>query len=185
MEINKVKIKIAVYIGIFICIATVIEIGILAHSNSNHVKETSEIILEQVENILINNEQKEKEIDEELKTEYIEKAKTVAYILGEKDNPDVSENELRVIAYMLHIDEIHLFDENSVLYKGTNPEYYGMSFNSGEQVSYFKPMLEDRTLSMCQDVTPNTAISQNMMYAITWDKTKTYKIQVDVKPIRL
>lgn len=50
------------------------------------------------------------------------------------------------------------------------PKYYGYNFDSGEQIEYFKPMLTDKTLTMCQDVTPNTSEGKEMMYAITWNE---------------
>ena len=65
--------------------------------------------------------------------------------------------ELQKIADLILVDEIHLFDKNGYIYSGTLPKYYGFSFDSGEQMEYFKPMLTDKKLTMCQDVTPNTA----------------------------
>ena len=37
-------------------------------------------------------------------------------------------------------------------------------------MAYFKPMLKDKKLTMCQDVTPNTSEAKEMMYAITWNE---------------
>ena len=70
---------------------------------------------------------------------------------------------------LMTIDEIHLFTADGEIYSGTVPRYYGFTFDSGEQMAYFKPMLADKTLSMYQDVTPNTAKSKPMMYAICWN----------------
>jgi diguanylate cyclase (GGDEF)-like protein len=52
-------------------------------------------------------------------------------------------------------------------------------------MNYFKPMLTDKKRTMCQDVTPNTAESKPMMYAICWDDTGTYMVQVGIEPVRL
>lgn len=52
-------------------------------------------------------------------------------------------------------------------------------------MEYFKLMLEDKTLTMCQDVTPNTSEGKKIMYAITWDETGTRMIQVGIEPVRL
>lgn len=52
-------------------------------------------------------------------------------------------------------------------------------------MAYFKPMLSDKELTMCQDVVPNTAEAKNMMYAITWNEDKTKMVQVGIKPKRL
>ena len=73
--------------------------------------------------------------------------------------PSVSEDmeELKRIAALMEVDEIHIFDKTGRIVAGTHPEYYDYTFDSGEQMSFFKPMLEDRSLKLVQDVTPNTA----------------------------
>ncbi|MBR5359612.1 MAG: response regulator, partial [Lachnospiraceae bacterium] len=43
----------------------------------------------------------------------------------------------------------------------------------------------DKKLSMCQDVTPNTAESTPMMYAICWNDSGTRMIQAGIEPKRL
>ena len=113
------------------------------------------------------------------------RAKAVAYIINA--NPDAENNvdELKKIANLMSVDEIHLFDTTGKIYSGTIPKYYGYNFDSGDQMEYFKPMLEDKTLTMCQDVTPNTSEGKKMMYAITWDETGTRMVQVGIKPVRL
>ena len=75
--------------------------------------------------------------------------------------------ELQKIANLMAVDEIHLLDENGYIYSGSVPKYFGYNFDSGEQMAYFKPMLTDKSLTMCQDVTPNTSEGKEMMYAIT------------------
>ena len=52
-------------------------------------------------------------------------------------------------------------------------------------MAYFKPMLTDKSLTMCQDVTPNTSEGKEMMYAITWNEDGTRLVQVGISPKRL
>ena len=52
---------------------------------------------------------------------------------------------------------------------GTHPQYYGYSFDSGEQMNYFKPMLKDKSLKMVQDIEPNTAEHKLMQYSAMWN----------------
>lgn len=170
---------------LFVLIAIIVEMSILSSNNKKQVYRTSQILLDQIENILTANEQNESEILSEFKSEYIEKANVVAYILENQDNSQISIEELRKTASMLNIDEINLFDKNGVIYNGTHPNYFGFSFESGEQMAFFKQMLNDMDLSLCQDVTPNTAEAKSMMYAITWNRSKTYMIQVGIEPVRL
>jgi diguanylate cyclase (GGDEF)-like protein len=131
------------------------------------------------------NEENENSLIETLKEDYMIRAQTAAYILEAKPEAGTDVAELEKIAGLLRVDEIHLFDETGTIYGGTKPQYYGFSFDSGEQMEYFKPMLQDKDLSMCQDVTPNTAEGKDMMYAITWNEAGDCMIQVGIKPVRL
>ena len=83
------------------------------------------------------------------------------------------------------MDEIHLFDTEGVIRGGTVPAYYGYNVDSGEQMRFFKPMLSDRTLSLCQDVTPNTAEGKQMMYAMVWREDGQGLVQIGLTPTRL
>jgi diguanylate cyclase (GGDEF)-like protein len=165
--------------------AMVIEVLILHTSNKRSANRISQVLLNQVVSILEDNDQTEKELIEALKEDYIIRAQTVSYILDAKPEAERDVEELQKIAGMMDIDEIHLFDENGIIYSGTEPKYYGYSFDSGEQMAYFKPMLDDRELTLCQDVTPNTAEGKSMMYAITWSESKDKMVQVGIKPVRL
>ena len=78
-----------------------------------------------------------------------------------------------------------MFDTKGYIYSGSVPKYFGYSFDSGEQMAYFKPMLKDKKLTMCQDVTPNTSEAKEMMYAITWNEAGNKMIQVGIEPKRL
>lgn len=52
-------------------------------------------------------------------------------------------------------------------------------------MAFFKQMLNNYDLTLCQDVTPNTAEAKEMMYAITWNESKTHRVQVGITPKRL
>lgn len=56
---------------------------------------TSNVLLDQVENIIANNENNEKALIEQLKEDYITRAKTVSYIID--NNPDTA-NDIRELA---------------------------------------------------------------------------------------
>jgi diguanylate cyclase (GGDEF)-like protein len=173
------------YLIIVVTIAMVIEILILNSLNAINSNKTSIVLLNQVVSIIEDNEENETQLIETLKEDYIIRAQTVSYILDSKPEAEYDVEELKKIAGMMHIDEIHLFDETGKIYSGTEPKYYGYSFDSGEQMAYFKDMLEDKSLTMCQDVTPNTAEGKSMMYAITWNDSGDKMIQVGIEPLRL
>ena len=157
----------------------------LTNSAREQAYRTAAVLADQVESILKSNDQKEASLTASLKENYISKAKAVAYILDK--NPEIELNiaEQIRIAKLMSIDEIHIFDESGTIYAGTVPVYYGYSFDSGEQMAFFKPMLENKALSMCQDVTPNTAEGKSMMYAICWNDFGTKMIQIGIEPVRL
>lgn len=183
--LNSDKKRVIAGILIIVVLAMVINFSILLLFNKKNANNTLEVILNQVISRLDKNNQEEERLVESLKEEYIEKAKTVSYILDNNEEFKDSLLELLIIAGKMGIDEIHLFDSEGTIIGGTVPEYYGISFNDGEQISYFTPMLNDKTLTMCQDVTPNTAEKKSMMYAITWNETKEYMVQIGIEPKRL
>lgn len=72
---------------------------------------------------------------------------------------------------MMEVDEIHIFDTTGRIYAGTHPEYYDYTFDSGEQMNFFKPLLTDKSLHLVQDITPNTAEAKMMQYSALWSKS--------------
>jgi diguanylate cyclase (GGDEF)-like protein len=182
---KRQHLKLIFYLISVVAVAMVIQILILNSFNRKNSNRTSLVLLNQVVSIIEKNEQNENELIDTLKEDYIVRAQTVSYILDSKPEAERDVQELKKIADMMKIDEIHLFDETGEIYSGSEPKYYGYNFDSGEQMSYFKPMLEDKSLTMCQDVTPNTAEGKSMMYAITWNESGDKMIQVGIEPLRL
>ena len=177
--------RVIVTIAIVVALAVGFNIAILVSLNDRNANNTLDVVLNQVVSRLERNYQEENRLVSSLKEEYIVKAQTVSYILDQK--PELKDDllELLIIAGKMGIDEIHLFNDEGVIFGGTLPEYYGVGFGDGEQISYFMPMLSDKYMTMCQDVTPNTAEGRNMMYAITWNSSHDYMVQVGIEPKRL
>lgn len=170
---------------VVIVIALLLETGILNYVNERNASVTSQVLLDRVISIIDKNETSEAQLIGSLKDDYIVRAKAVSYIIDAKPKVEYDVDELQKIAKLMSVDEIHIFNEKGVIYSGSIPKYYGYSFDSGEQISYFKDMLKDKNLSMCQDVTPNTSEAKEMMYAITWNESKSKMIQVGISPKRL
>ena len=168
-------------IGLLLGIAYVV----LTNSAREQAYRTASVLADQIESILRTNEQKEASLVAALKENYISKAKAVAYIIDKNPEIEASIAEQIRVAKLMSIDEIHIFDETGTIVSGTVPIYYGFSFDSGEQMAFFKPMLENKALSMCQDVTPNTAEGKSMMYAICWNDFGSKMIQIGIEPVRL
>ena len=168
-----------------IVVALILEAGILKYVNDANAYKLSKVLLDRVFTVLDKNDQSEEELIELLKDDYIVRAKAVSYIVDAKPQVENDVEELQKIAKLMSVDEIHLFDETGCITSGSVPKYFGYSFDSGTQMSYFKPMLTDKSLTMCQDVTPNTSEGKAMMYAITWNEAGTMMVQVGLKPQRL
>lgn len=182
---SKKKLKIVCLLVLIVILAMILEAGILINVNTRNVNKTSLVLLNQAINIIEKNQKNEADMIESMKEDFIIRAKTVSYILDAKPEAEHDKEELQKIADLMGIDEIHLFNETGTIYSGSVPKYYGYSFDSGEQMAYFKPMLENRMLTMCQDVTPNTSEGKKMMYAITWNAAGDRMVQVGIKPVRL
>lgn len=173
------------FIVAVIIIALFLENGIVNNVNNKNMHKTSQVLLDQIIDVIEKNEKSEADMLSSLKDDYMIRVKAVSYMLDARPEAENDIKELRKIADLMSVDEIHLFDETGTIYGGTVPKYYHYSFDSGEQMAYFKPMLSDRTLTMCQDVIPNTSEQKKMMYVITWNEAGTKMVQVGIKPVRL
>lgn len=165
--------------------AVFLEAAILYTVNNKNVYQTSKVLLDQAVDIIEKNQKNEDDMIQSLKEDYIVRAKAVSYIIDAKPEAEKNITELKKIADLMSIDEIHIFDKKGKIYSGTEPKYYGYSFDSGEQMTYFKPMLKNKKLTMCQDVTPNTSEGKKMMYALVWNEAGDRMIQVGIEPVRL
>ena len=149
------------------------------------MRTNSELRFNQVSEVLERNDTEIGELRENLKEDYFIRAKAAAYIVQKQ--PEVADDleEMRKIASLLRVDELHLFDKKGRLYAGSEPKYYDYTFQSGEQMQYFLPMLDDYTLQLCQDVTPNTAEGKMMQYVAVWREDHEGIVQIGIEPARL
>ena len=144
--------------------------------------ENAQQIFEQVGQILEENSEELEHVQEEYAARCLNDARTVAYIL--KCNPEAGKSveELRKIAVHMEVDEIHIFDTNGVIVTGTHPEYWGYSFEDGEQIGFFKPLLSDHSLELVQDITPNTAEKKLVQYSALWSDDGAFIVQIGMYP---
>lgn len=149
------------------------------------MRTNSEIRFNQVSEVLKRNDTEIAELRENLKEDYFIRAKAAAYIV--QNQPDVVGDleEMRKIASLLQVDELHLFDTEGRLYAGSEPKYYDYTFRSGEQMQFFLPMLDDYSLQLCQEVTPNTAEGKMMQYVAVWREDHGGIVQIGMEPARL
>lgn len=139
----------------------------------------------QIEQLLEQNLAELEEVEEAYRQTCLHNAEAIAYII--QKNPTVLDNieELKRIAEVMEVDEIHIFDDTGRIYAGTHPEYYDYTFDSGEQMMFFKPMLEDKSLKLVQEITPNTAEAKMMQYSALWSSNKEFIVQVGMEPVNV
>ena len=179
------KRKILVLSITIVAVALILETCILQYVNDKNAQTTSNVLLDRVIAVIDKNESSEERFVKSLKDDYIVRAKAISYIVDAKPEVEYDVDELQKIAGLMSVDEIHFIDETGTIYSGSLPKYFGYSFDSGEQMAFFKQMLNNYDLTLCQDVTPNTAEAKEMMYAITWNEAKTHMVQVGITPKRL
>ena len=167
-----------------ITVLLTLQVVIQLKNNKDRAEQTACVLLNQVEGIVTENNSDTQMLTIELKDLCISKAKIISYILDMRKSIESSVEELSTLAELVQVDEIHLFDADGKIIGGTVPDYYGYTFDSGEQMSYFKPMLADKRRQMCQDLTPNTAEGKMMMYAIVWREDGSGMLQIGIAPIR-
>lgn len=135
--------------------------------------------------ILEENQQELIELEEEYRQTCVHNAETVARIIESAPEVLNSVAELKEIASMVEVDEIHIFDTTGRIFTGTHPQYFGYTFDSGEQISFFKPLLEDKTLKLVQDIAPNTAEEKPMQYSAIWSEKGEFIVQVGMEPVNV
>ena len=119
----------------------------------------------------------ESEAREEFSEQCIRSAEMAAYFVEHYPMVTSDLALTRELAEKLDVDELHYFTTDGEIYFGSHPEYYGYTFHSGKQMEYFLPMLQERTMKLCQDITPNTAEGKEMQYAAVWMEDGTGIVQ--------
>ncbi|MCR5546535.1 MAG: GGDEF domain-containing protein [Lachnospiraceae bacterium] len=188
MENRKLKTNIARYINKIFAIMMIfifVTFAIIQVVNAiRQEREEASYMFFQIEQIFEKNKEELVEVENEYASSCLTKAKAVSYILQHNpemvDNNDVS--ELLKVASLVQVDEIHVFTDEGNLFYGTSPQFYGYTFDSGEQMNYFKDMLEDKDLELVQDITPNTAEGKMVQYSAVWSENKEIIVEVGMYP---
>ncbi|MGM9571777.1 MAG: GGDEF domain-containing protein, partial [bacterium] len=159
--------------------------GIQIHKEQQNTYKSANEIFSKIEQILEGNQKELKKIKTEYNQKCLYKAEAIAYIIQKHPAMLKNTEELKKIAQLIEVDEIHIFDSTGRIFAGTNPEYYNYTFDSGKQIRFFKPMLKDKSLKITQDITPNTAEGKLMQYSALWSENKEFIVQVGITPTNL
>ena len=177
--------RLTIVVAITMLFVLMLNLFLQVESAHEHMVHSANATIDRIEAILATNSEDMKQLNESLKEEYIVRARAVAYVLEKQSQLEHDVSEMRKLAELLQVDEICLFDAEGTIYGGSHPEYNGLSMFSGEQISFFVPMLSDRTMALCQNVMPNTALSKPMMYAAVWREDGSGIVQVGLEPRRI
>lgn len=139
-------------------------------------------IFGQIGQILEENSSELEQVRREYESMCLNDARTIAYILEYNPEARGDVEELKKIAANAEVDEVHIFDTGGTIVAGTHPEYWGYSFDSGEQMNFFKPLLTDHSLELVQDITPNTAEGKLVQYSALWSEDRTFILQIGMYP---
>lgn len=167
---------------IFVALILAIIVYIQIKNTQRQAYESADRTFTQIEQLLYRNQEELEGIEEAYRETCLRNAEAIAYII--QNDPSVLQDveELKRIAAFMEVDEIHIFDSTGRIYAGTHPEYYDYTFDSGEQMMFFKPMLRDKSLKLVQDITPNTAEAKMMQYSALWSRNGEFIVQVGMEP---
>ncbi len=183
----KKYILIRLVVVVFVITGLLLTSGAYAMLHNAYLTFKAEAIeqIEQIEEILAENDEAVKDLQNELKSDFLIRAKAAAYMIQYNQDIIYDIEQLEHIISLLQIDEIHLFTHEGEIYSGNIPEYYGFTFDSGEQMRFFAPLLDDYELELAQDVTPNTAEEKEMQYVAVWSEDRQHIVQIGIEPLRL
>lgn len=180
-----ITLRLCLVIILSMFVTTFLSYCLLVKSAKEAMYDNSLIRINQIAQIIEQNDTDTMQLKEGLKEDYFIRAKAAAYIVQNHPNVVGDLDEMKKIVSLLQIDELHLFDTKGTLYSGSEPKYYDYTFYSGEQMRFFLPMLEDRALQLCQEITPNTAESKLMQYIAVWREDGRGIVQIGMEPVRL
>lgn len=147
--------------------------------------ESSEEVFGQLEQLIESNEETLEKTKEDFSEKCIHSAEMAAYFVEHFPDVITDLEHVRELAKKLDVDELHFFTRDGRIYAGTHPEYYNYTFDSGKQMEFFKPMLSDRSLKLCQEIQPNTAEGKEMQYAAVWTSDGKIIVQIGMEPHRV
>ena len=179
-HIKKKNLLIAWGILVILAIISLVVLQYFNFSEYNRIRafQSSQLMISETKKIIAENEADKENLQRLLKEIYLEKAKTASYIIDSRPQAANNISELRRIARALGVDQIHIFDAEGTICGSTRSEYLGLTLDAGEQIRYFKPMLENKKLTMSQNIMKNTAEGRRMLYAMCWNREGTRMVQV-------
>lgn len=182
---KKITVQISAIVVFAMALFMLVNYLLQAVAAQRDMIEASEEQFWQLEQLIRENDENYQETLNNYRDICILRTRAAAYMVEHTPGAVGDITELKNILNLLEVDELHIFDAKGEIISGTEPKYYGMHMTDGEQISFFLPMLEDQTLTLCQDAMGNTAENKAMQYAAVWMEGGDYIVQCGLEPTRL
>ena len=111
-------------------------------------------------------------------------AKSLAFMIAE-DPGKLEYDQMVVLADLFGVDEVHVTDENGVLYWGNIPDFYGFDFQDGDQTRPLLAILSDPSLAIAQEPQPRGVDGVMFQYISVTRQDKPGIVQVGVSMERI
>ncbi len=156
------------------------------HSLESQQFHTFQTKTDQIVHTLEMNQEELAIIRENLDEDYLTRAKAAAYVLDQEDELSLDVEEMKYLANLLNVDEVHVIDENGIIVAGSVSQYIGIDMADHKQTRPFLALLEsdDENAYLIQDSQPNAAENKIMQYVGVARKVKKGVVQVGFKPTR-
>lgn len=130
------------------------------------------------------NEEETQALKQSLNRNYLRIARSLAYTVDRYPSA-LETSALQSLAQEVEIDEIHVVGENSVLFAGSVPGFFGFDFNSSDQTAPFLKMLNDKNFELAQDPQIRAVDGVLFQYIGVPLKSQSGLLQIGVQPKEL
>lgn len=112
--------------------------------------------IDQIIYTLENNQTELETIKNNLDEDYLTRARAAAYIFERNKDIVYDVLELKELAALLDVDELHIIDKNGIIIYSSVSRYIGLDFHKGEQTREFLTILEsdDKDAYVIQEAQP-------------------------------
>lgn len=125
-------------------------------------------------------------VQENLDEDYLTRARAANYVFDTQQDVTKDVKEMKYLAKLLDVDELHVIDENGIIISSSISKYVGFDMGAHEQSRAFLPLLEspDEDAYLIQEAQPNAADHKMMKYVGVVRKSHDGIVQVGFKPTR-
>jgi signal transduction histidine kinase/CheY-like chemotaxis protein/HPt (histidine-containing phosphotransfer) domain-containing protein len=180
------KIKFIKVLGLFLATALLTAVVgsffFLVTINKSHLRENALSQMELIRERMVLNQQQIDDLTQNYNENNIAKARSFARMIALDPSCIETTEKMQEIADLLMVDEVHVTDEDGVLWWGNIPDYYGFDFATSEQTIPFMPILDDPSLEIAQEAQPNGSIGKLFQYTSIARKDKPGIVQVGMSP---